>query len=86
MAERSQRKTFFVVQGFSGGRQGHRMDTPIQARSEASARRQAERLSERKSGVIAFSRTGDPTTGEFDEPVVLASYGRIPGNEDGLPF
>ncbi|TXN24001.1 hypothetical protein [Methylobacterium sp. WL9] len=86
MAESSQRKTYFVIQSFSRERGGLRMDSPVQAQSEASALRQAERLSERKPGVIAFSRTGNPTTGEFDEPVVIASYGRVPGNEEGLPF
>lgn len=80
-------KTYFVVQSFSKDRAGVRMDAPIQAQSEASARRTAERLSSRKSSVIAFSRTGDPGSGEFDEPVVLVSYGDMfNGGVDSLPF
>lgn len=38
----------------------------------------AERLSYSRHSVIAFSRTGDPDTGDFDEPVILAKFGDVP--------
>ncbi|WP_162560941.1 hypothetical protein [Methylobacterium durans] len=81
------KKTYYVVQSFSEEAAGLRMDAPIQALTEASALKTAERLSERKVSVLAFARTGDPATGEFDEPVVLASYGRPIGDSmEDLPF
>ncbi|GEP06853.1 hypothetical protein [Methylobacterium oxalidis] len=80
-------KTFYIVQSFTKERAGLRMDPPLEARTEASARRTAERLSSRKPSVIAFARTGDPETGEFEEPRILVSYGEIAGGEeDALPF
>ncbi|WP_336488326.1 hypothetical protein [Methylobacterium nigriterrae] len=81
------RKTFYVVQGFTKEAAGLRMDAPIQALTEASALKTAERLSERKASVLAFARTGNPATGEFDDPIVLASYGRPIGDGvEDLPF
>ncbi|WP_246686342.1 MULTISPECIES: hypothetical protein [unclassified Methylobacterium] len=63
------------------------MDAPVEARTEAAARRIAERLSARKSSVIAFERTGDISSGDFDEPRVLVSYGNMDGEgPDSLPF
>lgn len=80
-------KTYYVVQSFSQERAGLRMDTPIQAHSESSARRTAERLSRRKAAVLAIARTGNPTTGEFEEPTILAQYGKLDDEDDmGLPF
>jgi hypothetical protein len=36
-----------------------------------------------KAGAIAFSRTGDPSTGEFADAVILARYGDVP-EEPGM--
>ncbi len=30
------------------------------------------------TGVVAYSRTGDVTLGEYDEPVILARFGTLP--------
>ena len=38
----------------------------------------AKRLGERKAGVVAFSRTGDPQTGDWEDAVVLWQAGAIP--------
>ncbi len=35
----------------------------------------------RKGGAIAFSRTGDLSSGDFDDAVILKSFGQVP--EDG---
>jgi hypothetical protein len=35
-------------------------------------------------GAVAFSRTGDPDFGDFDDAVVLARYGETPENLDGM--
>ena len=29
------------------------------------------------AGAVAFSRTGDPATGEFEDAVILAQYGEV---------
>lgn len=82
--EQTDQKTYYVVQGFSRDRQGVRMDQPLEAGTRALAIRMAERMAQRKSAVVVLSRTGNPTTGEFEEPEVVCSYGEIP--EDDLPF
>jgi len=38
----------------------------------------AEAAAGRRHGVIAFSRTGDADTGDFDDPVILATHGDVP--------
>lgn len=81
----TQRKTFYVVQAFTRGRLGMQMDMPVQARSEAAALKMAERMAPRKASVIVLARTGDPTRSEFDEPIVLRSYGSIEDEEE-IPF
>lgn len=78
-------RTFFVVQGFSRERDRIRMDDPITARSKAAAMRIAERLAPRRVSVMVLARTGNLETGEFDEPVLLKSFGE-PAGEDDLPF
>ncbi|MDP4005108.1 hypothetical protein [Methylobacterium sp. NEAU K] len=77
-------KTYYVVQGFTRDRRGIRMDLPLEAGTKGLALRMAERMSERKSAVVVLARTGNPETGEFEEPEVVCSYGEMP--DDDLPF
>lgn len=74
------RVTYHVVLSFDPGSSPSRLtpNEPKEVPSEAAARRMVERLRTMKAGVIAFSRTGDPETGDWDEAQVIASYGRIP--------
>ena len=83
-AESNALRTYYVVQSFTRDRQGLRMDAPVEARNEAAALRLAERISPRKASVVVLSRTGNPETGEFDEPVVVQSLGEA--DVDDLPF
>lgn len=69
--------TYYVVQSFSKAKRGVEVDPPQEMRSEMQARRTAERLSGGKIGVIAFSRTGNPSTGEWEPAVILVQYGNI---------
>ena len=46
------------------------------------AERRARALSLEHAGAVAFSRTGDPTTGEFHDAVILARFGEV--NLDSL--
>ena len=72
-------KTYYVVQTFSvNKRRQIQADEPRQAQSEGEALRLAQRLSEVKFGVIAFSRSGDPTTGDWDDAKILYQFGDFP--------
>jgi hypothetical protein len=42
-----------------------------------SAERRARALAATHSGAVAFSRTGDPATGEFSDPTVLGVFGEV---------
>ncbi|SFU37666.1 hypothetical protein SAMN02799643_00398 [Methylobacterium sp. UNCCL125] len=83
-SQSSVERTFYVVQSFTRDQQGVRMDPPQEARTEAAAVRMAERIAPRKASVMVFARTGNPETGEFDEPRVVRSLGEA--NEEDLPF
>ena len=53
---------------------------PAEAREATSAwaaERAAKFLATEHAGAVAFSRTGDPTTGEFQDAVVLAQFGDV---------
>jgi hypothetical protein len=41
------------------------------------AERRARALALEHAGALAFSRTGDPTTGEFRDAVILARFGEV---------
>jgi hypothetical protein len=36
------------------------------------------------TGAVAFSRTGDPATGEFKDATVLRSFGDVPADLSAL--
>ena len=79
--------TYFVAQPFEITKKGRFVPRqPEQALTAASAVRRAERLAKVSGGAIAFSRTGDPDFGEFDDAVIIASFGSVPedfGHEAG---
>jgi hypothetical protein len=41
------------------------------------AERRARALALEHAGALAFSRIGDPTTGEFQDGVILAQFGEV---------
>jgi hypothetical protein len=54
--------------------------------SSEGARRTAERLALNNAGVIAFSMTSDPETGDYgDEPMVFFRVGQLPAEFDLMP-
>jgi hypothetical protein len=70
--------TYYVVVPFDRNAQGD--PEPGLAREAVSAvlaRRLARALAAEHGGAIAFSRSGDPETGEFQDPVVLATFGDV---------
>ncbi len=74
------RQTSYVVQSFNAGKGGNlKADAPIVCKSAEGAVRTAERLALSKLGVVAFSSTGDPEMGDYDdEPTVIFRNGRFP--------
>jgi hypothetical protein len=52
----------------------------VECPSEAAAIRRAQALASDKAnaGAVAFSRSGDPNLGEFDDAVILKAFGDVP--------
>ena len=74
------RETSYFVQAFNAGRGGNlKADAPIACKTATGALRTAERLALSKLGVVAFSSTGDPELGDYDdEPTVIFRKGELP--------
>ena len=74
------RETSYFVQAFNAGRGGNlKADAPIACKTATGALRTAERLALSKLGVVAFSSTGDPEMGDYDdEPTVIFRKGELP--------
>ena len=74
------RETTYFVQSFNAGRGGNlKADAPIVCKTAGGAVRTAERLASSKLGVVAFSSTGDPKMGDYDdEPIVIFRIGEFP--------
>ena len=72
--------TYYVVLGFQLGRNGVLIaDEPKEIHGgDARCVAAAKRLSESRVGVVAFSRTGDPKTGDWEDAKVLWKEGVIP--------
>ncbi|MDB5532230.1 MAG: hypothetical protein JWO28_545 [Hyphomicrobiales bacterium] len=51
---------------------------PKDFQSSDAARRTALAMSEKNVGAIAFSRTGDPATGDFEPALIIARFGQTP--------
>lgn len=71
--------TYYVVQPFERTERDELVPgAALQVHGGAgAATAMARRLAE-KGGAIAFSRTGDPTLGEFSDALVLGTFGEIP--------
>ncbi len=52
-------------------------DIPRECPSPLGAIQAARRLASNGIGAIAFSRSGDPATGEFSDAVVLQAFGEV---------
>jgi hypothetical protein len=78
------RETSYFVLAFSAGKGGHlKPDSPIACKSATGALRTAERLALSKLAVVAFSATGDPEMGDYDdEPTVFFRKGQLPSAFD----
>ena len=72
------RITYFVALPYeASGRGRFRAGEAVPAQSATHAMRLAEKMGE-KGGAVAFSRTGDPDFGDWEDAVVLGTYGHVP--------
>lgn len=70
--------TYYVAQPFELTKGGHLVaGMPQQLQTETAAIRRAESLAQ-KGGAVAFSRTGDISTGDFDDAKILRTFGQVP--------
>jgi len=71
--------TYFVVQTFQRGKKGMLIaDLPRPARDRLHCERVAEKLAETSASVVAFSRTGDPETDDWEDAKVISQFGDMP--------
>jgi hypothetical protein len=76
--------TYFVVLPFTKDEEGELVPLdPMEVQSSEGAKRRAAAVADSKGGAIAFSRTGEPATGDFEDAVVLGRYGDVPGDFAG---
>ena len=79
--------TYFVVQAFKsvkGAKGKISADDPLQARDHDHAMALFERYKPIRAGVVAFRRTGDPGTGDWEDAVIIARHGLLPAEVDGM--
>jgi hypothetical protein len=70
--------TYYVVVPFDRNEEGDLAAGDAQeATSAPAAERGARSLAIEHAGAVAFSRTGDPSIGEFQDAVVLAQFGEV---------
>jgi hypothetical protein len=72
--------TYLVTLGFKRSEDGEIVACdPKEARSAEQAIRMADSLAVKGEhcGAIAFSRTGDPALGEFEDAAVLKTFGEV---------
>ena len=70
--------TYYVVVTFDRSESGDlRPVESLEMPSAVAARRRVASTAHAHAGVVAFSRTGDPATGEFDDAVILSQAGEV---------
>jgi hypothetical protein len=71
---------YYVALPFTATEGGLAPGQAVECPSGAAAVRRAQAMSCDKSnaGAVAFSRGGDPNLGEFEDAVILKSFGEVP--------
>jgi len=71
--------TYYVALSFDRDTEGELIALdPVEAQSSTQAVSRAQSQAATKAGAIAFSRTGDPNVGEFEDAKVLWQGGDVP--------
>ncbi len=77
--------TYYVAMPFVRNEEGDLVSGEAQDRQSAGAAESlARKLALTSAGAVAFSRTGEPATGEFEGAVVIRTFGEVPSMEDLL--
>jgi hypothetical protein len=59
-------------------------EAAIEMRSSSQAKSTASRMEGEGKGAVAFSKTGDPQLGEWEDAIILGRYGDVP--DDLAPY
>jgi hypothetical protein len=57
-----------------------------ECQTATAAVRRAQSMSKVSAGAVAFSRRGDPSSGEFEAAEVLSKFGNVPAEEALLGY
>jgi hypothetical protein len=78
--------TYFVALPFIAGDDGVAVGEPTECLSPVAVVMRAEALSSKPDivGAVAFSRTGDPATGDFGDAEIIKKFGDVPGDLSAL--
>lgn len=78
--------TYYVALPFTAAEDGVAPGEAAECQSSHAAIRKAEQLSRIAGnvGAVAFSRTGDPGSGEFADAVLLKAFGEVPSDLSAL--
>lgn len=71
---------YYVALPFTAIEDGLAPGQAVECPSGAAAVRRAQAMScdKANAGAVAFSRSGDPNLGEFDDAVILKTFGQVP--------
>lgn len=76
--------TYFVALPFNRNDEGDLVAGEAQeCQTETAAIRRAESMARTSAGAVAFARTGDPGSGEFEAARILRRFSEVPA-EDAL--
>jgi hypothetical protein len=72
--------TYYVALPFVAGEDGIAAGEPTECFNPLAAVMRAEALSHKEGhvGAVAFSRTGNPATGDFSDAEVIRKFGDVP--------
>jgi hypothetical protein len=78
--------TYFVALPFIANDDGVAAGEPTECFNPVAAAMRAEALSRKEGhvGAVAFSRTGDPATGDFSDAKVIRKFGDAPDDLSAL--
>ena len=75
--------TYYVVIPYSRSDEGDLVQAePMEAQSRHAAMRLAAQVAAGTVGAVAFSRTGDPATGDFEPAQWIVRHGETPDEVD----
>lgn len=78
------RVTYYVLQTFSRDKRGVTIDEPMEKRNRGEALHASARARATKAGAIVFSRTGNPSTGDWDDAVIHELWGETPAGFENM--